>query len=609
MGGFERRIVVSQQSNAGWKKVMPKTTGGILAGIMLAALIPILLLQSAIYVFWYQTRIQTEMIANLEFARSVAWSFESHVQDIRRQLLVLGKAIESDPAFSIEKAGTLLSILKSQYATVIRFSIVDDHGVILASSDPVFIGMFVADRDYYRKIQSGQEWVINDLNLGPMANRIQFNIAQKLRIKGEHNYLIVAVIDPKMLGVLVHLQERPAGGEFTIFDRSGSLAFFSGEMTWSHASWARRDEILSLAMHGKEAMGTILYPLDNRKHVVARVPINQIGWTAGASRSLDTVMAPIYRNAIWVAILNGLLLMISIGSALVLRGFFIRKLNRLREQARFIAGGDFSTRNDVGNPVELAELEKSFNAMAEEIESRQNSLKQAVSELTRSNQELEQFAYVASHDLQEPLRVISGFVQLIERKYKGRLDSEADRYITFITEAVQRQQELIRDLLTYSRLGRAEPRLVSTDATKAVQAAIQNMHQIMEETKATVTVADLPVVQADGQQLIQLFQNLIHNGIKFRRIVPPALHISASREGDFWLFAVQDNGIGIEPQYWAQIFTMFKRLHTRKDYPGTGIGLAICKKIVERHGGRIWVDSRPGEGSTFLFTLRAIGAL
>jgi signal transduction histidine kinase len=599
--------VVFRNLSAALKKMIPKTTGGILAGIMLSALIPLLLLQTTIYIVWYQTRIQTEMDANLEFARSVAWSFESYVQDLRRQLHVLGNAIESDPAFSMQKAGTLLSILKNQYDTVLRFSIVSNEGTILASSDPALVGMSVAERDYFLTIQSGREWGISDLNLGPLENRIQFDIAQKLQLHKKEKYLIVAVVDPESLGNSLLSLNRPAGGLFTIFDRSGTLVFFSGESGVQHSSWEKHDAILRKAMQGEEAVGTILYPVDSKDHIAARVPIRQLGWMAGASRSMENVMAPIYRNLVWVAILNGVIVLISIAGALVLRSFFIRKLDSLRAHARFIAGGNFSSKVEVGNPVELVELEKSFNTMAEQIESRQNSLQRAVNELTRSNQELEQFAYVASHDLQEPLRVITGFVQLIDKKYRGRLDEDADRYMTFITEAVHRLQELIRDLLTYSRLGRLEPKLEATNASMAAQAAIQNMSLIVEEAKATVTLDSLPFVQADGQQMIQLFQNLIHNGIKFRRTVPPILHISAQPHDSMWIFAVRDNGIGIEPQYWSQVFTMFKRLHSRKDYPGTGIGLAICKKIVERHGGRIWLDSRPGEGSTFFFTFKAVG--
>jgi len=586
---------------------MPNTTGGILAGIMLSALIPLLLLQSAIYLIWYRTRIQTEMNANLEFARSVAASFESYVQDIHRQLSVLGSALEIDPDFHIERAGKLLFILKNRYSTVIRFSMIDEKGVVVASTSPEIVGISTADQDYVRALKSGKEWTISDLNKGPLSKGMQFVIATKFRTNAGSDASLAAVIDPAKLGKLELSLDRLAGGVFIIFDRSGTLVFYSGNASIPHSNWGNLDAVLQKAMGGVEAVGTIRNPLGNKEHVVARVPINNIGWIAGAGRAVDTVMAPIYRNLLWVAILNGAILLVSIAGALVLRRFFIGKLGKLREHARLIAGGEFTSRADVGNPVELAELEKSFNVMAGQIQARQDALQRAVTDLTRSNQELEQFAYVASHDLQEPLRVITGFVQLIEKKYKGRLDNDADRYIGFITDAVHRQQELIRDLLMYSRFGRQEIRLVPTDCIVAIDAAAQNMRQIIEDTKATVTYNELPVVQADRLQLVQLFQNLIHNGIKFRGQEPPVIQISAQPENGTWIIAVRDNGIGIESQYWSQIFTMFKRLHTRKDYPGTGIGLAICKKIVERHGGRIWLDSKPGEGSTFFFTLKAAG--
>ncbi len=589
-----------------WKN-LPRTTGGILAGIMLSAMIPLLLLQTTIYIFWYKTRIQTEMSANLEFARSVAHSFESYVVDVRRQLVVAGSAIESEKGFSLDYAERLLRVLKDQYSTVLRFSLVDEKGVIIASTNPKAVGISVADRDYVRSVQGGREWTISNLGEGPLADKVYFNIARRTRIGG-HNGLIVAVIDPDQLGELVLSAERPAEGTFTLFDRDGNLVFFGGAYPAGHPNWKSSDPVLQKAMKGEEAVGAIIYPLDRKDHLVARVPLGSFGWTAGASRPIEVIMAPIYRNLLWVAVLNGIILVISISSAVGLSRFFIARLDQLRQHARLIAGGDFSSKASFANPAELTDLAQSFNAMADQVQAREQSLQRAIGDLTRSNQELEQFAYIASHDLQEPLRAITGFVQLIEKKYKGQLDKEGDRYIGFVTDAVSREHELIRDLLSYARVGRHTIKLSPVDANMAVDAAAQNIRQTIQEEKASVTRDELPIVQADGVQLVQLFQNLIGNGIKFRGSADPAVHVSAHLADGQWIFAVRDNGLGIEEQYWDQIFTMFKRLHTRKEYPGTGIGLAICKKIVERHGGRIWVDSKPGEGSTFLFTLTGAGA-
>lgn len=234
---------------------------------------------------------------------------------------------------------------------------------------------------------------------------------------------------------------------------------------------------------------------------------------------------------------------------------------------------------------------------AEELLARQ------AEELARSNVELDQFAYVVSHDLQEPLRAVAGYLRLLQKRNKGKLDADSEKYIARTVDAALRMQKLINDLLDYSRVHSRGTPFEPTDCATVVNRALVHLHLAIERSGTVVTADSLPVVHGDATQLTQLFKNLISNAIKFHGDAPPLVHIAAERKEQEWIFSVRDNGIGIDPKYTDRIFVIFKRLHGRRKYPGTGIGLAICKKIVERHGGRIWVGSELGKGSTFYFTI------
>jgi PAS domain S-box-containing protein len=233
----------------------------------------------------------------------------------------------------------------------------------------------------------------------------------------------------------------------------------------------------------------------------------------------------------------------------------------------------------------------------------QELLKQTMAELVRSNAELERFAYVASHDLQEPLRMVASYTQLLARRYKGKLDSDADEFIGYAVDGATRMQQLINALLDYSRVSTRGKPFEPTSCEETLNQAIANLQASITENSAVVTHDNLPTVLADATQMVQLFQNLIGNAIKFHSEKKPEVHVGAERNGTEWIFSVRDNGIGIDPQYFDRIFVIFNRLHSRQEYPGTGIGLTICKKIIERHKGRIWVESQPGNGATFYFTI------
>jgi len=299
-------------------------------------------------------------------------------------------------------------------------------------------------------------------------------------------------------------------------------------------------------------------------------------------------------------------------------------LERTRSEMRAVRRGralrNFESRyvHESGRPVPLqwngvwSEPEQRYYFIGRNIEEAKKAearLLQSMAELNRSNEELAQFANIASHDLQEPLRMVASYTQLLARRYKGRLDADADEFIAFAVDGASRMQRLIQDLLAYSRVGTKDVELGDVASEQALTLALANLHSTIEESGAQVTSDALPVVRADELQLTQLFQNLVGNGIKYQNGGAPKIHVSAAPAGGGkWMLSVRDNGIGIDASDFEKIFGMFQRLHGRGEFAGTGIGLAICKKIVERHGGSIAVESQPGEGSTFRFTLMASDA-
>jgi signal transduction histidine kinase len=289
-------------------------------------------------------------------------------------------------------------------------------------------------------------------------------------------------------------------------------------------------------------------------------------------------------------------------------------LKEILLSARAVTKGDFSRKARAFSRDEIGILAHNFNQMSEElerlgIENREannfleKKVRQRTAQIEIKNKELEQFAYVASHDLQEPLRTISAFVELLQQQYRGQLDENADRFLDYMLGASERMKVLIKDLLDYSRIGREKlPKQV--DCNMMVKEVVEDLDKIIEDSGAAVHAGSLPVLQAFPTELKLLFQNLISNSIKFRKPdLPPVIDIGSVDENGHWKFYVRDNGIGIEPQFLERIFIIFQRLHNRSEYEGSGIGLAHCKKIVELHGGRIWAESSPGEGSRFFFTI------
>src|SRR5258708_4410956 len=305
---------------------------------------------------------------------------------------------------------------------------------------------------------------------------------------------------------------------------------------------------------------------------------------------------------------TGLLLAITVSRGIQ------KGLDEILLSARSVTKGDFSRKAKAFSQDEIGILAKNFNMMAEELErlekenrevnsSLEKKVRIRTAEMESKNKELEQFAYVASHDLQEPLRTISGFVELLQKQYRGQFDANADKLLDYISQASDRMKVLIKDLLDYSRIGR-EKEIKQVDCNHLLTEVLADLDQIIKESGATVQMEPLPVIHAYPTELKLLFQNLITNSIKFHKPgLAPAVAIGSERENGHWKFSVRDNGIGIDQQFSERIFIIFQRLHNRSQYEGSGIGLAHCKKIAELHGGHIWVESEPGEGCRFFFTI------
>ena len=382
---------------------------------------------------------------------------------------------------------------------------------------------------------------------------------------------------------------------------------------------------------------------ESKTKLASRLLAERLPLLSGAYR-LDEIS---YRDRETILQRANVFMMLSIGTLVALIFFIlllfglkaVARLSSLHEGIRIITSGNLGYRVSHQGNDEIGQITRSFNEMSDTLQSAQikieeqnqkmvvkmgelqtnrrvmlslledfndsqKLLQKKAEELSRSNQELEQFAYIASHDLQEPLRQISNFVQLLEKRYKGQLDEKADQFIAYVVEGAARMRSMIMDLLAYSRVGKKTVLPQPINLSSLLDEVLKNLNVTIKESGAVVTVDPLPSITAIPSQINQLFQNLVGNALKFNKAgETPTVHVSAEKKGSEWIFSVRDNGIGIDPKYAEKIFVLFERLHGRGEYPGTGIGLAICKKIVELHNGRIWIQSVLGQGSTFYFTL------
>lgn len=572
---------------------------------VLVAVVPLLIAQLIIYAAWFQARRAAELDVNLQIARGVATAFHAFLRDIHREELILGLAMEAREGAFLNESSRFLKEGTREYPKEQSWAWASADGTIVASTTPSSIGQNVRERDYFQELLAGKKWIVSNLLVGKGMDEQIFVVGRRVDDpQGKLRGVMLAAVRPQELEEVLRPFQRSDQGAIAVFDSTGTLVYRSAGGVPGDRRWYDSDRLLQTALgEQQEQLGITASPDDGGKRFAAFVPVADFGWAVAAKRPVDAAMAPVLYNLALVAGLNVLVVTVSLFASRYLSQKIIGPVRQLQQQAHAIGQGDLESRTEIRGVEELAQLADTLNVMAENLQKSNLAREEAMEELTRSNQELEQFAYVASHDLQEPLRVISGYLQLLERRYRGQLDAEADEFINYVLDGARQLQQLINDLLEYSRVGSRGKPLRPTDMNDAFERTVAGLGAKIEENRATVTRDALPMVQADSVQMVQLLQNLIANALKFRGSEPPEVHISARRDGPHWQFAVRDNGIGIDPKYQDRIFAIFQRLHTRKKYSGTGIGLAVCKRIVERHGGRIWVESEPGKGSTFLFTI------
>lgn len=587
------------------------------------ALFPALVL--IIYTAWEQRKlgIKTAQDDSIRMVRIMSKLQDELLESTRQLLIALSQMrnVHSNNAAACNAVFTNLMIQHPVYANIGGIAA---DGTVFASAVPITEDVNLADRSYFQLATNRRAFVVGEFQVGRITRKTTVNLAYPaIGADGEIKAVVYAALDMRWLYQVMTNAALPSGSSMTVSDRNGmTLARypddrFVGEVVprrtpQTNPPGAERVRI------GQSRDGTWrLYASTSLGHLEPQLVRITVGIPLAVAYGPANRM--LVRNLSFLAVAAVLAFLAAWFAGDL---FVLRRVRALLWATRRVAAGDLSIRTgETTGAGELYELARSFDDMATSLQQRagerdraeaelrklNEELEQRVADRTaalqRSNEELEQFAYVVSHDLQEPLRMVTQYLQLLERRYPEKLDQNARDFIGFAKDGAERMQALIKALLEYSRVGTRPKIFAPVESEKALQDALSNLTVLVEENSARVTHDPMPRVQGDIIQLTQLFQNLVGNAIKFRNEPDPVVHVGVERNGGLWRFSVRDNGIGIARKDFDRIFVVFQRLHSRSKYPGTGIGLAACKKIVDRHGGKIWVESEPNQGSTFYFTL------
>lgn len=575
--------------------------------LLVAVLAPAVLILVILSFSWVQSRYALQIQNNEEIARTLAVSFQRYVQDIIRAENIVGRSVLALEPEDSEFADQLLETAASNFPSVTSFLLLDTNGVVTAG-DPELRGTDLSDAEYVQVLSVQDSTYLSNLQFDLLDGKPGFVISTMVASGPQRpSGIVVGFINPGFLAEITFGLDRPSLGNFLLYDRAGVLVYsdLHANLTdTSRMDFGEDDELLGEALEGQIAVGQVRQYDESTNRIAVFIPVMPYGFVVGATEPEWVVYRPTIDDIIFSLLGIAVIVAVALWFGTKVINRILKSVRELQDHARMVGQGNYGHKTHPSGIEEFDSLFSDFNSMGEQLQKRDEAVKERTSELERSNQELEQFAYVASHDLQEPLRTIAGYLQLIERRYKGKLDKDADEFIEFAVNGAHRLGNIINDLLVFSRVGTRGKPFTEFNSGEAVDDVLKSMMATMDSNKAQVEKGELPKIKADPNQFRQLVQNLVSNAIKFRHPDrDPHIRIEAARTDGEWRFSFIDNGIGFESQYSERIFVAFKRLHTQDTFPGSGIGLAICRKIVQRHGGRIWAESIPGEGATFHFTI------
>lgn len=549
-----------------------------------------------------------------------------------RQLLstlALLKEVQNQDVAACSAILTNLRVLHPIYANL---GAIRPDGQVFASAVPMESDTYLGDRTYFQMATNTGQFAIGDYQVGLITKRATLNMGYPaIDAAGRLRAVVYAALDLAWLNRLATNYNLPPGSSLTVLDRNYITLVRhpdpEGKLVGQRLQLTPRPPPPASAHPAPRARTSTFAGRDGVLRLYAYTRLAEPDQPGAGSVAIGIPVSVAFAAANQALRRNLIVLLVVTVAALGLtwvvgHHLVLRRVKALVRATEKLSVGDYAARTGVPyGKGELHLLARAFDEMADSLQRRiaerqraeaslralNEQLEQRVAlrtaELQRSNEDLERFASVASHDLQEPLRMVTNYLALLKERYREKLDDHAMEFIGFAVDGAVRMQELIQGLLAYSRIDTRGQPFAPTDCNKVLERVLLNLKVALEESRATITHDPLPTVTADATQVAQLFQNLIANAIKFRGPHPPVVHVGVRLEGEHWHFSVRDNGIGIAPEHFERIFVMFQRLHPRAKYPGTGIGLSICKRIVERHGGRIWVESKLGQGTTFHFLL------